>query len=70
MRSVLPKGRYNKYLIMAGQVKISRAIRFYQKNGFVTFANYPFTLGQDVQNDVLMKRELAHSEITNHFQGK
>ncbi|OWY24900.1 N-acetyltransferase [Sphingobacteriales bacterium UPWRP_1] len=50
--------------------KNSRAMRFYQKNGFLAFANHPFTLGQDVQNDVLMKLELAHSETTNHFKRK
>ncbi|MCU0357301.1 MAG: GNAT family N-acetyltransferase [Cyclobacteriaceae bacterium] len=35
-----------------------RAIRFYEKNGFVTFDQHTFKLGDDVQNDLLMKRDL------------
>lgn len=32
-----------------------RAIRFYEKNGFVVFDNHLFILGDDKQNDYLMK---------------
>lgn len=32
-----------------------RAIRFYEKNGFITFGKHNFTLGSDVQTDILMK---------------
>ncbi|MCB2378329.1 GNAT family N-acetyltransferase [Hymenobacter sp. BT635] len=35
-----------------------RAIRFYQKNGFVEFGRHVFTLGDDEQTDILMKRPL------------
>jgi ribosomal protein S18 acetylase RimI-like enzyme len=35
-----------------------KAIRFYQKNGFVEFGNHPFILGDDIQTDILMKRQL------------
>jgi len=35
-----------------------RAIRFYEKNGFVKFAEHPFVLGDDVQTDWLMKKQL------------
>ncbi|GAA4451654.1 GNAT family N-acetyltransferase [Rurimicrobium arvi] len=35
-----------------------RALRFYEKNGFVAFDRHPFILGDDVQTDILMKREL------------
>ncbi len=35
-----------------------KAIRFYQKNGFVEFGNHPFILGDDIQTDILMKRHL------------
>lgn len=35
-----------------------RAIRFYEKNGFVKFAVHPFILGDDVQTDWLMKKQL------------
>ncbi|GAB3829448.1 GNAT family N-acetyltransferase [Hymenobacter jeollabukensis] len=33
-----------------------RAIRFYQKNGFVEFGQHVFTVGDDAQTDILMKR--------------
>ena len=35
-----------------------KAIRFYQKNGFVEFGNHPFILGDDIQTDIVMKRHL------------
>jgi diamine N-acetyltransferase len=36
-----------------------RAIRFYQKNGFVEFAKHGFRLGDEEQTDIMMKRPLA-----------
>jgi ribosomal protein S18 acetylase RimI-like enzyme len=36
-----------------------RAIRFYQKNGFVEFDKHIFTLGDDEQTDIMMKLPLA-----------
>jgi ribosomal protein S18 acetylase RimI-like enzyme len=36
-----------------------RAIRFYEKNGFVPFGTHLFRLGDDEQTDVLMKRLLS-----------
>ncbi|MCW3464556.1 GNAT family N-acetyltransferase [Chitinophaga nivalis] len=33
-----------------------RAMRFYEKNGFVPFDEHYFTLGTSVQRDVMMKR--------------
>ena len=36
-----------------------RAIRFYEKNGFVAFDKHIFKLGEDEQTDILMKRSLA-----------
>ncbi len=35
-----------------------RAIRFYEKNGFVAFDKHIFKLGEDEQTDILMKRSL------------
>jgi diamine N-acetyltransferase len=32
-----------------------RAIRFYEKNGFIAFDKHQFKLGQDVQTDIMMK---------------
>ncbi|QKZ13959.1 GNAT family N-acetyltransferase [Spirosoma sp. KUDC1026] len=36
-----------------------RAIRFYEKQGFVPFATHLFMLGEDEQTDILMKKTLA-----------
>ncbi|MGI6153226.1 MAG: GNAT family N-acetyltransferase [Christensenellaceae bacterium] len=35
-----------------------RAIRFYEKNGFTCFGKHPFLLGEDVQTDLLMRKNL------------
>ena len=35
-----------------------RAMRFYEKNGFVEFGEHIFQLGDDAQRDVLMKKTL------------
>ena len=35
-----------------------KAIRFYHKNGFVEFGKHPFLLGDDIQTDILMRRQL------------
>jgi ribosomal protein S18 acetylase RimI-like enzyme len=37
-----------------------RAIRFYQKNGFVAFGRHLFKLGDDEQTDIMMKLQLKH----------
>lgn len=37
-----------------------RAIRFYQKNGFVAFDKHIFVLGDDEQTDIMMKKDLRH----------
>jgi len=34
------------------------AIRFYEKNGFVSYSKHIFTLGDDEQTDLLMRRNL------------
>ena len=36
----------------------TRAIRFYKKNGFAEFDKHRFKLGNDVQTDIMMKRQL------------
>ncbi|WP_199118936.1 GNAT family N-acetyltransferase [Pedobacter sp. ASV28] len=38
--------------------KNSRAISFYQKNGFVEFDKHIFTLGNEEQTDMMMKKKL------------
>ena len=37
-----------------------RAIRFYEKNGFVSFDKHIFTLGDDEQTDIMMRLRLTH----------
>ncbi|UOQ52663.1 GNAT family N-acetyltransferase [Hymenobacter cellulosivorans] len=63
---------YDQALQLAAQARASylwlgvweanpRAIRFYQKNGFVEFGKHVFTLGDDQQTDILMRRPLTDS---------
>ena len=40
--------------------KNTRAIDFYKSWGFIKFADHDFILGEDVQNDWLMKKALEH----------
>jgi diamine N-acetyltransferase len=39
-----------------------RALRFYQKNGFVPFDKHVFKLGDDEQTDILMKHYLSENQ--------
>lgn len=63
------KELFNKALDIAHNCKLEyiwlgvwehnpRAIRFYEKNGFVAFDKHIFRLGTDEQTDILMKRIL------------
>lgn len=68
---------YNKAIQVAKQHKVDilwlgvweenpRAIRFYQKNGFVEFDKHIFKLGNDEQIDIMMKLELNKYNKSNH----
>lgn len=46
------------YLWLGVWEKNSKAITFYEKNGFVPFSRHIFKLGVDEQTDILMKRVL------------
>lgn len=48
----------SEYIWLGVWEKNPRAIRFYEKNGFVPFGTHLFRLGDDEQTDVLMKRVL------------
>lgn len=61
---------YDKALELANQNKVDflwlgvwehnpRAIRFYEKNGFIAFDKHIFKLGDDEQTDIMMKLELG-----------
>lgn len=39
--------------------KNSRAIRFYEKNGFAVFGKHAFQVGEDLQTDILMRLFLS-----------
>lgn len=60
---------YDKAIEIAGKRKVNyvwlgvweknpRAIRFYEKNGFVAFDKHIFKLGKDEQTDIMMKLNL------------
>jgi ribosomal protein S18 acetylase RimI-like enzyme len=40
-----------------------KAIRFYEKNGFVAFDKHIFMFGEDEQTDVMMKKMLSATDI-------
>ena len=54
----IAKERKVPYIWLGVWEENPRAIRFYQKNGFVEFGEHLFQLGNDAQRDVLMKRNL------------
>ena len=56
--SEISREKNAKTLLLGVWEKNYKAIRFYQKNGFVEFGNHPFILGDDIQTDILMKRQL------------
>ncbi|UCH66583.1 MAG: GNAT family N-acetyltransferase [Ignavibacterium sp.] len=47
-----------KYVWLGVWENNPRAIRFYEKNGFVPFGNHGFKFGNDTHTDILMKLEL------------
>lgn len=51
--------RNAQYLWLGVWEKNLKAIRFYQKNGFVEFDTHFFRLGNDIQTDIMMKVHLA-----------
>ncbi|MBX2871363.1 MAG: GNAT family N-acetyltransferase [Saprospiraceae bacterium] len=40
------------------------AIRFYERQGFQAFSKHTFHLGQDLQTDILMRREVLNADQT------
>jgi len=69
---------YHKAIQIAEELKSSfvwlgvweentRAIRFYEKNGFVAFDKHIFKLGEDEQTDIMMKLEIQNQvSSANH----
>ncbi len=54
----IAKTRKSPYIWLGVWEENPRAIRFYEKNGFVEFREHIFQLGDDAQRDVLMKKIL------------
>ena len=51
----IAKNKKAKYVWLGVWEHNPRAIRFYQKNGFVIFDKHVFIVGEDEQTDLLMK---------------
>ena len=51
----IAKNKKAKYIWLGVWEKNIKAIRFYEKNGFVKFGEHDFMLGNEKQNDHLMK---------------
>ena len=54
----LAKSKRAEYIWLGVWEENPRAIRFYEKNGFVEFDKHIFKLGEDEQTDIMMKLEL------------
>lgn len=54
----LAKDNKLKYVWLGVWEENPRAIKFYEKNGFIVFDQHIFKLGNDEQTDILMKLEL------------
>jgi len=48
----------NEYIWLGVWEENTKAIRFYEKNGFVAFSKHIFLFGQDEQTDIMMKKAL------------
>lgn len=51
--------RKSNYIWLGVWEENPRAIRFYEKNGFVAFDKHIFVLGEDKQTDIMMKKDLS-----------
>lgn len=59
-KAVQAARRINAHYIWLGVWEENRkAIRFYEKNGFVPFGKHIFRLGNDEQTDIMMKKTLV-----------
>jgi ribosomal protein S18 acetylase RimI-like enzyme len=59
----IAKQRNKTYVWLGVWEQNIRAIQFYQKNGFVIFDKHLFTLGNDIQTDIMMKFELKQRPV-------
>ncbi len=54
----IAKSKNAEYVWLGVWEKNPRAIRFYEKNGFVAFDKHIFKLGNDKQTDIMMKLKI------------
>ena len=54
----IAKSKNAEYVWLGVWEKNPRAIRFYEKNGFVAFEKHIFKLGNDKQTDIMMKLKI------------
>lgn len=54
----IARSQQKAYIWLGVWEKNSKAIRFYEKNGFVAFDQHLFRLGDDIQTDIMMKKML------------
>lgn len=54
----IAKKKEAEYIWLGVWEENPRAIRFYEKNGFVEFDKHMFVLGDDAQTDIMMKLKL------------
>ena len=53
--------RKKKYIWLGVWEKNERAIRFYKRNGFYKTGTHSFVVGEDVQTDHLMQKDLSYT---------
>lgn len=58
----IAKDQNKSYVWLGVWEENPRAIRFYEKNGFVAFDKHLFKMGDDEQTDIIMKKVLIHNE--------
>ncbi|NNU33656.1 GNAT family N-acetyltransferase [Mucilaginibacter sp. S1162] len=54
----IAKQRHKTYVWLGVWEGNPKAIKFYQRHGFVVFSQHQFKLGNDIQTDIMMKLEL------------
>jgi ribosomal protein S18 acetylase RimI-like enzyme len=54
----IARHRHREYIWLGVWEKNDKAVRFYERNGFKRFGEHVFMLGDDIQTDWLMFREI------------
>jgi ribosomal protein S18 acetylase RimI-like enzyme len=54
----IAKAQKREFIWLAVWENNPRAIRFYEKNGFIAFGQHAFIMGDEAQTDIMMRKEL------------